>query len=175
MYRPPRWDLGQELLRPGGPGGWQRDHHDRRPRERRVAPAAAGVPQRARAAVRILHARNDHGCRRPAAGEPGPERPGDPRGPGGQPLPVHRLREHRPRGTARGRDGGDVGMTAETQAPPVPELGRARLRKEDARLITGMTNWTDNILLPGMLHVAYVRSPFAHAKITRVDVSRALQ
>jgi aerobic carbon-monoxide dehydrogenase large subunit len=66
-------------------------------------------------------------------------------------------------------------MTAEAQAPPVTELGRARPRKEDARLITGKTNWTDNIVLPGMLHVAFVRSPFAHARITRVDVTGALQ
>jgi aerobic carbon-monoxide dehydrogenase large subunit len=66
-------------------------------------------------------------------------------------------------------------MTADMQAPPVTELGRARPRKEDARLVTGKTNWTDNILLPGMLHVAYVRSPFAHARISRVDVSAALQ
>jgi carbon-monoxide dehydrogenase large subunit len=66
-------------------------------------------------------------------------------------------------------------MTAETQAPPVPELGRPRLRKEDARLVTGQATWTDNLILPGMLHVAYVRSPLAHARITRVDVSRALQ
>jgi aerobic carbon-monoxide dehydrogenase large subunit len=57
---------------------------------------------------------------------------------------------------------------------PQAELGRARLRKEDARLITGQTNWTDNIKLPGMLHMAFVRSPFAHARITRVDVSGAL-
>ena len=64
-------------------------------------------------------------------------------------------------------------MTATTEAPAV-ELGRARLRKEDARLITGQTNWTDNIKLPGMLHMAFVRSPYAHAKITRVDVSGAL-
>ena len=66
-------------------------------------------------------------------------------------------------------------MTADMQAPPVTELGRARPRKEDARLVTGKTNWTDNMLLPGMLHVAYLRSPFAHARITRVDVSGALQ
>jgi len=66
-------------------------------------------------------------------------------------------------------------MTTEVQAPPVTELGRARPRKEDARLITGKTNWTDNFVLPGMLHVAYVRSPFAHARITRVDVSAARQ
>jgi aerobic carbon-monoxide dehydrogenase large subunit len=63
-------------------------------------------------------------------------------------------------------------MTAQTQAPGA-ELGKARLRKEDARLITGQTNWTDNIQMPGMLHMAFLRSPHAHAKITRVDVSAA--
>jgi len=64
-------------------------------------------------------------------------------------------------------------MTATVDAPAA-EVGRARLRKEDAKLITGQTNWTDNIRLPGMLHMAFVRSPFAHAKITRVDLSGAL-
>ena len=46
-------------------------------------------------------------------------------------------------------------------------------RKEDARLITGQTNWTDNITLPGMVHVAFLRSPHAHARIASVDVSAA--
>jgi aerobic carbon-monoxide dehydrogenase large subunit len=64
-------------------------------------------------------------------------------------------------------------VTATTEAP-IAELGRARLRKEDAKLITGQTNWTDNIRLPGMLQMAFLRSPYAHAKITRVDVSGAL-
>jgi aerobic carbon-monoxide dehydrogenase large subunit len=64
-------------------------------------------------------------------------------------------------------------MTATVDAPTA-EIGRARLRKEDAKLITGQTNWTDNIRLPGMLHMAFLRSPHAHAKITRVDVSGAL-
>jgi carbon-monoxide dehydrogenase large subunit len=63
-------------------------------------------------------------------------------------------------------------MTTETQAPE-KELGRARPRKEDARLVTGQTSWTDNLILPGMLHIAFVRSPFAHARITAVDVSAA--
>jgi aerobic carbon-monoxide dehydrogenase large subunit len=53
------------------------------------------------------------------------------------------------------------------------ELGRARPRKEDARLITGRTRWTDNMVLPGMLHLVYVRSPFAHARITSIDTSAA--
>jgi len=63
-------------------------------------------------------------------------------------------------------------MTTDTQAA-APELGKARLRKEDARLLAGQTNWTDNIILPGMLHMCFVRSPFAHARITSVDVSAA--
>jgi aerobic carbon-monoxide dehydrogenase large subunit len=53
------------------------------------------------------------------------------------------------------------------------EVGKARLRKEDARLITGRTTWTDNMVLPGMLHVAVLRSPVAHARITSIDVSAA--
>ena len=66
-------------------------------------------------------------------------------------------------------------MTAQTETPEAKtaELGKARLRKEDERLITGQTNWTDNITLPGMLHIAFLRSPFAHARITSVDVSAA--
>jgi carbon-monoxide dehydrogenase large subunit len=64
-------------------------------------------------------------------------------------------------------------MTAIAEAP-ANEVGRARLRKEDAKLITGQTNWTDNIKLPGMLQMAFLRSPLAHARITRVDVSGAL-
>ena len=68
-------------------------------------------------------------------------------------------------------------MTAQTEAPQAPaaELGKARLRKEDARLITGQTSWTDNIVLPGLLHMAFLRSPHAHARITSVDVSAARQ
>ena len=61
-------------------------------------------------------------------------------------------------------------MTTEVGA----EVGRARRRKEDTRLVTGRTMWTDNIQLPGMLYVAFLRSPMAHARITRVDVSPAL-
>ncbi len=53
------------------------------------------------------------------------------------------------------------------------EIGQARLRKEDAHLITGRSRFTDNMVLPGMLHLAMVRSPFAHARITRIDVSAA--
>ncbi len=63
-------------------------------------------------------------------------------------------------------------MTA-TQERPATEIGRDRRRKEDQRLITGRTRWTDNLTLPGMLHLAMVRSPFAHANITSIDVAEA--
>jgi len=63
-------------------------------------------------------------------------------------------------------------MTA-TEEQASAELGRARLRKEDARLITGQTNWTDNITLPGHLQIAFLRSPHAHARIVSVDTSGA--
>ncbi|HZB31113.1 MAG TPA: xanthine dehydrogenase family protein molybdopterin-binding subunit, partial [Streptosporangiaceae bacterium] len=54
-----------------------------------------------------------------------------------------------------------------------PEIGSSRKRSEDARLITGKTQWTDNIQLPGMCYVAFLRSPHAHARITNIDVSPA--
>jgi aerobic carbon-monoxide dehydrogenase large subunit len=55
-----------------------------------------------------------------------------------------------------------------------PLVGQPVKRKEDARLVTGATTWTDNIQLTGMLHMAVLRSPMAHAKLDRVDTSRAL-
>jgi carbon-monoxide dehydrogenase large subunit len=65
-------------------------------------------------------------------------------------------------------------MTLIQDAPTdSPEVGKARLRKEDQRLITGRTRWTDNITLPGMLHLAMVRSPFAHARITAINTAEA--
>jgi aerobic carbon-monoxide dehydrogenase large subunit len=60
-----------------------------------------------------------------------------------------------------------------TAERPAAEIGKDRRRKEDQRLITGRTRWTDNIALPGMLHLAMVRSPFAHAKIVSIDTSAA--
>jgi carbon-monoxide dehydrogenase large subunit len=54
-------------------------------------------------------------------------------------------------------------------------VGTSVLRKEDASLITGQGSFVDNLTLPGMLHLAVVRSPFAHARIVNVDVSKALE
>ncbi len=64
-------------------------------------------------------------------------------------------------------------MTATQEPTQGREIGRDRRRKEDQRLITGRTRWTDNITLPGMLHLAMVRSPFPHAKFTSIDTAAA--
>jgi carbon-monoxide dehydrogenase large subunit len=64
-----------------------------------------------------------------------------------------------------------------TEAPqteaPQAEIGRARRRKEDHHLITGHSTFTDSMVLPGMVHLAMVRSPYAHARIDSIDVSAA--
>ena len=56
-----------------------------------------------------------------------------------------------------------------TQTPVAPVAGRyagARVhRVEDARLLTGHGTFVDDVVLPGMLHACFVRTPFARAKI----------
>ena len=47
-------------------------------------------------------------------------------------------------------------------------------RVEDARLVTGAGTFVDDITRPGMLHACFVRSPFAHARVTGIDTSAAL-
>jgi carbon-monoxide dehydrogenase large subunit len=67
--------------------------------------------------------------------------------------------------------------TVENLPNPTHErpVGFGRLkRKEDARFIRGKGKYLDDIRLPGMLHGAILRSPFAHAKILSIDTSRAL-
>jgi aerobic carbon-monoxide dehydrogenase large subunit len=54
-------------------------------------------------------------------------------------------------------------------------MGARVKRKEDTRLIVGGATYVDDIKLPGMLHVAIVRSPYAHARIVGVDKSEALK
>ncbi len=54
-------------------------------------------------------------------------------------------------------------------------VGHGRmLRKEDPRFIRGMGRYCDDLQLPGMLHMAILRSPVAHARIVSIDTSAAL-
>ncbi|GAB4579187.1 MAG: molybdopterin-dependent oxidoreductase [Anaerolineales bacterium] len=52
-------------------------------------------------------------------------------------------------------------------------FGQRIKRNEDPRLLTGQALFVDDVNLPGILHVAFVRSPYAHARILRVDASAA--
>ena len=53
-------------------------------------------------------------------------------------------------------------------------IGQPVERKEDAKLLTGQSRFVDDLTLPGMVWAAVVRSPYAHARITSVDLSKAL-
>src|SRR5688500_3480649 len=52
-------------------------------------------------------------------------------------------------------------------------FGSGIRRREDPRLITGAATYTDDLVLPNIAHAAMLRSPHAHAKITRVDTAAA--
>ena len=67
-------------------------------------------------------------------------------------------------------------MTAVDTPTEVEErpVGHGRLlRKEDPRFIRGMGRYVDDVQLPGMLHMAILRSPMAHARIVSIDTSAA--
>ena len=53
-------------------------------------------------------------------------------------------------------------------------FGASVLRNEDARLLTGRAFFVDDVHLEGMLHVAFLRSDYAHARIRSIDTSTAL-
>jgi carbon-monoxide dehydrogenase large subunit len=53
-------------------------------------------------------------------------------------------------------------------------MGHRVKRKEDPRFLRGKGNYVDDIKLPGMLYMDIVRSPYAHANITKIDASKAL-
>ncbi|MDX6676752.1 MAG: aerobic carbon-monoxide dehydrogenase large subunit [Solirubrobacteraceae bacterium] len=63
-------------------------------------------------------------------------------------------------------------MSTTEQAPK--HVGQSLRRKEDPRLITGRAQYVDDIAVHGMLHMAVVRSPEAHARIVSIDTSGAL-
>jgi carbon-monoxide dehydrogenase large subunit len=63
-------------------------------------------------------------------------------------------------------------MTA-VDTPSTKVIGTPVLRKEDPRLLTGEARFTDDLVIPGALHLAVLRSPFAHARIRSIDASAA--
>src|SRR5438445_10369939 len=61
------------------------------------------------------------------------------------------------------------------EATQIRGIGHSVRRKEDPRFIRGIGKYIDDVKLPGMLYMDIVRSPYAHARITRIDSSEALK
>ena len=121
---------------------------DRGPRQRRVAPGAdvlQGVP---RPAVRLLHPGHDHGVDRPAQGERRARartRSATGSRATSAAAPATRT-SSRPCSTPPPREVPDDRHRGRARGTRRTSVGQPLRRKEDARLVTGRTNWTDNIV-----------------------------
>ena len=60
-------------------------------------------------------------------------------------------------------------MKGQKTSAEVGGMGHSVKRKEDARFIRGKGKYTDDVVLPGMLHMDIVRSPYAYAKIKSIN------
>src|SRR6266566_1561345 len=67
-----------------------------------------------------------------------------------------------------------LGRSVDEVRDGAPSLvGRRMLRVEDGPLLRGKGRFVDDIQLLGLLHAAFFRSPFAHARLTRLDLGKA--
>jgi carbon-monoxide dehydrogenase large subunit len=65
-------------------------------------------------------------------------------------------------------------MSAPTELETGRSIGLPIERKEDRKLLQGQAQWVDNMRVPGMVYLGVVRSPYAHARIVKVNVAPAL-
>ena len=56
---------------------------------------------------------------------------------------------------------------------PQSFIGQSVKRREDARFLTGTGRYTDDIVLPGQTYAYFLRSPYAHARLGKIDTSAA--
>jgi len=64
-------------------------------------------------------------------------------------------------------------MTLTASPTGTAAIGQPLKRREDARLLTGEARFVDDLAVPGALHLAFVRSPHAHARIRSIDTTAA--
>src|ERR1043165_5740558 len=167
VYRDARWPGGEIVHNLRRPGRRIAGHYDRRSREERRTTSGAGrLLGEARFAVRLLHARHD----RHGGAADRPQRRAVTRRhlsrARRQSMSLHRLPAHHRSGAIRG--GAESGAVMSNKY-----VGQRVKRTEDPRLIRGLAHYVDDISLPGTLHVAFVRSIYAHAKINSIDTSAA--
>src|SRR5687768_6254504 len=74
--------------------------------------------------------------------------------------------------SARPKSKGPTGA-APNVAPTLDYIGRPFTRVEDPRLIRGIATYVDDMQLPGLLHAVILRSPYAHARVMRIDTAAA--
>ena len=132
--------------------------------------------------MRLLHAGDADDEPRAARREPAPDRARDPHRDLGAicrctgykniVAAVQWAAEHEAQRDRRREDGHRREPPTATAERPIG-FGRLK-RKEDERFIRGKGNYLDDIRLPGMVHGAILRSPYAHARILSIDTSRAL-
>src|SRR5262249_10263687 len=186
LHRRSRRQVDQILHRVRGAGERRRHPHHRRhgERGRYLARVARRLPRDARPAMRLLHARHDHAGLPTAAGEQEPVGGRNPYGHFGQPVPLHRLSEHRQghsirrrkdqrRGVPGGRRMNDTSLTSAQRAEKLEGMGCKRKRVEDIRFVQGKGNYVDDLKLPGMLYGDFTRSPHGHARVKNIDTTKA--
>src|SRR4051812_21198651 len=165
-----------------GAGGRLRGRYHRGPvRLARDRGAAERLRPLQRAAVRLLHPGHADGGAGAAARRAGPFARAHPRISLGQLLPLHRL----PVDRRRDRGGGEGARREITMSDfdestkelnfdsPNSYVGRSVTRPNARRLAQGRGQFVDDVVLARTAHVAYVRSPHAHARIVAIDKARA--
>ena len=150
-----------------------------------IADLQDGVREAQRPAMRLLHARHAADRAGTAGNRPRAEPRENPRAYFRQLLPLHRLPRHRRRASsavAKARAGeGQSRMKIVDDSPPVltaldrpnSYIGRSVPRPNMSRLMQGRAQYVSDVVLPRMAHVAFVRSPHAHAKIKSIDADAA--
>src|SRR2546428_1632441 len=139
----------------------------------------------------VLHTRNDDDGSGALTAQPKPHRTRDSRGHFRQSLSLHRLCQYRQSYSICCREIAGIrtgpGQCWRRKLISIKErrmmatevfkhgLGEPYKRKEDARFIRGQGNYVDDVQLPGMLYGDIVRSPYAHALIKNIDISRAME
>ena len=146
-------------------------------RGRRAASAAAQVPRARRAAVRHLHA-GLPGGRQGAAGEAArSDRDRSALLAGRQSVPLHRLRQDRPRRAGRRRrDERSLTMQEKVKDAPGSEfkyVGTRPIRPDGVDKVTGRARFGADLAMSGQLVGKVLRSPHPHARIKSIDTSAA--
>jgi carbon-monoxide dehydrogenase large subunit len=90
------------------------------------------------------------------------------------PILEDRKEHHSPKPEGVSRSVATTDQVRVTTSEKICGMGHRMKRKEDPRFIQGRGRYIDDVKLPGMVYMDLVRSPYAHAKIVKIDDSKAL-